>query len=283
MMIEYNPEFLEKTSFLGKAQSDNLRAICADIDLNEIIANIENRKSIAHKLCFDFIYTSAIIEGNTYTRGEAETLFETRLPISSKSVDDANMLLNIKYALDYILQEKPTITKHSIREIHQILSQGLLPKKAQGGVRELAVTIGNSEYVPLSNPLELELQMERMISYYQKIDNPFNKAIYIHNNTAYLQYFQDCNKRLARILQNLSLINDNMPFLSLNASRAQTEIKAQYKDAMIAYYESGDSKPYVSFFVSEYTKTLQAIKQISTPLIHKNTNTSPQPTKSKRR
>ena len=101
-MIEYNPEFLEKTSFLGKAQSDNLRAICADIDLNEIIANIENRKSIAHKLCFDFIYTSAIIEGNTYTRGEAETLFETRLPISSKSVDDANMLLNIKYALDYI-------------------------------------------------------------------------------------------------------------------------------------------------------------------------------------
>ena len=43
MMIEYNPEFLEKTSFLGKAQSDNLRAICADIDLNEIIANIENR------------------------------------------------------------------------------------------------------------------------------------------------------------------------------------------------------------------------------------------------
>ena len=71
--------------------------------------------------------------------------------------------------------------------------------------------------------------------------------------------------------------------MALNASRAQTEIKAQYKDAMIAYYESGDSKPYVSFFVSEYTKTLQAIKQISTPLIHKITNTSPKPTKSKRR
>ncbi|MGI0407296.1 Fic family protein [Helicobacter himalayensis] len=276
-MIEYNPTFLEKTSFLGKAQSDNLRAIGADIDLNELITNVENRKSIAHKLCFDFIYTSAIIEGNTYTRGEAETLFETRLPISSKSVDDANMLLNIKSALDYILQEKPTITKHSIREIHQILSQGLLPKKAQGGVRELAVTIGSSEYVPLSNPLELELQMERMISYYQKIDNPFDKAIYIHNNTAYLQYFQDCNKRLARILQNLSLINDNMPFLSLNASRAQTEIKAQYKDAMIAYYERGDSKPYTSFFISEYTKTLQAIKQLSTPLTHKK------PTKIKKR
>ena len=261
-MIKYNPIFLEKTRFLSKAQSDDLHAISAGIDVNELIKNIENDKSIAHKLCFDFIYTSAIIEGNTYTRGEAEILFETCLPVSSKSVDDANMLLNIKSALNYILQEKPAITKHSIKEIHQILSQGLLPKKAQGGVRELAVMIGNSEYVPLNNPLELELQMERMISYYQKINNPFDKAIYIHNNTAYLQYFQDCNKRLARILQNLSLINDNMPFLSLNASRAQTEIKVQYKDAMIAYYESGDNKPYVGFFVSEYTKTLEAIREI---------------------
>ncbi|WP_104697010.1 MULTISPECIES: hypothetical protein [unclassified Helicobacter] len=49
-----------------------------------------------------------------------------------KSIDDANQLLNIKKALDYILEYKPEINKTTIKEIHQILSENLLPKKRAG-------------------------------------------------------------------------------------------------------------------------------------------------------
>ncbi len=257
-MISYNPEYIKKTIFFTKAETDNLLKITSNINIDNIIKQI-NDKSLADKMCFDFIYTSAVIEGNSYTRGEAQTLFETKKPVSTKNIDDANMLLNIKTALNYVLFEKPVINKHTIKEVHQILSQGLLPPNKIGCVRTTPVFIANSDYKPLDNAHSFETQMDIMLNTYNSIENIFDKAVYIHNNTAYLQYFQDCNKRLARIMQTLSLINNNMPFLSYNALEAKAEISALYKDALLAYYEQGDIKPYTKFFIAEYTKTINLI------------------------
>ncbi len=260
-MILFNPEYLKQTSFLTKTETDNFLKLIQNIDINNIINQVTN-KSLADKLCFDFIYTSAVIEGNSYTRGEAQTLFETKKPISTKNIDDANMLLNIKTALNYVLSEKPLINKHTIKELHQILSQGLLPPNKSGCVRTTPVFIANSDYKPLDNSHSLETQMDIILNTYNSIQNIFDKAIYIHNNIAYLQYFQDCNKRLARIIQTLSFINDNIPFLSYNAAYAKADISARYKDAMIEYYELGDTKLYTKFFIEEYTKTINLIKSI---------------------
>lgn len=140
------------------------------------------------------------------------------------------------------------MNKRTIKEIHQILSQGLLPPNTSGCVRTTPVFISNSEYKPLDNPQSLETQIEIILNTYNSIENIFDKAIYIHNNISYLQYFQDCNNMLARILQALSLINNNIPFLSYNARQAKAEITAQYKDALLAYYENGDTKQYTDFF-----------------------------------
>lgn len=260
-MILYNPEYIKQTIFFTKTETDNLFNITKNISIDDIIKQINN-KSIADKMCFDFIYTSAVIEGNSYTRGEAQTLFETKKPVSTKNIDDANMLLNIKTALNYVLFEKPVINKHTIKELHQILAQGLLPPDKSGCVRTTPVFIANSDYKPLDNAHSLETQMDIILSNYNRIQNIFDKAVYIHNNIAYLQYFQDCNKRLARIIQTLSLINNNMPFLSYNALEAKAEISARYKDALLAYYEQGNTKPYTDFFIAEYTRTINFIKGI---------------------
>ncbi len=255
-MITYNPRFLDKTTFLSDYETEILNNMSKNLKFKELLKN-NKEQSALQKLYFDFIYTSAKIEGNSYTRGEAQTLFETKKPIGSKNINEAIMLLNIKEALEYVLEKQPEINKHSIREIHQILSQNLLTKEAQGGVRKIAVYISNSDYMPLDNPHELENQMDKMLDIYHTIKNPYDKAIYIHNNLAYLQYFQDCNKRLARLIQNLSLLNSNLAFLSYNAARAEGEIIAKYKEGLIAYYESGNTTLYTDFFVSEYEKTLE--------------------------
>jgi len=39
----------------------------------------------------------------------------------------------------------------------------------------------------------------------KEIENPYDKALYLHNNLAYLQYFIDVNKRTARLMMNVSL------------------------------------------------------------------------------
>ena len=64
-------------------------------------------------------------------------------------------------------------------------------------------------------------------------------------------------------MQGLSLINDNIPFLSYNAAKAQTEIKAYYKDALLAYYEKGNAKMYADFFFEEYCKTLDLLQTMN--------------------
>ena len=259
-MITFNPDFLEQTSFLDEYEITELNDLSQYVDFHILMATQHNDKSLLSKMSFDFIYTSAKIEGNSYTRGEALTLFETRKPMGHKRIDEAIMLFNIKEAFEYVLQYRPTINKHTIRELHQILSQNLLPKKAQGGVRLTEVYISNSNYIPLNNPQELENQLDRILNISQEIVNPYNQAIYLHNNIAYLQYFQDCNKRLARLVQNLSLINNNLPFLSYDAQRAESQIMAQYKDSLITYYEQGNAQSYKDFFISEYKKTLEVVK-----------------------
>lgn len=260
-MIGYNKEYLNIIDFLSIEEIRELDSLTSNIDFNTILNNA-GHKSALEKLCFDFIYTSAVIEGNTYTRGEAESLFETKKPLGHKTIDEAIMLLNIKEALEYVLYEKPNITKHTLRELHQILSQNLLNKHSQGGVRKIPVFIGNSDYVPLNNPYELETQMDRMLNIYHSIKNPYNQAIYIHNNIAYLQYFEDCNKRLARLVQNLSLLNNNLAFVSYNALNAESKIMGAYKDSLLAYYEKGDVMLYKNFFVSEYKNTLTFLNDI---------------------
>ncbi len=149
-----------------------------------------------------------------------------------------------------------TQLENYIKYYHKIFYQ----KKAQGGVRLTETYISNSNYLPLNNPQELKNQLDRILNISQKIVNPYNQAIYLHNNIAYLQYFQDCNKRLARLVQNLSLINNNLAFLSYDAQRAESQIMAQYKDSLITYYEQGNVQSYKDFFISEYKKTLEAVK-----------------------
>lgn len=270
--IEFNAGFLEQTAFLSEEESRALMEQCRGICFDDFVKNDQTK--VIEKLCFDFVYTSAQIEGNTYTKAEAETLFETQKPIGSKTINDAIMLLNIKEALEYVLAQKPPLNKHSIREIHQILSSNLLPKVAQGAVRKIPVFIGSSAYRPINNPIELDCKMDLLLQKAEQIANPFDKAIYLHLNLAYLQYFQDCNKRLARMIQNLALVSEGYPFLAYDSN--DSSIISQYKESIIAYYERGEAKPYTNLFIKEYQNNLELLKSVKKYLVCENTKTSTQ-------
>lgn len=215
---------------------------------------LEDNESLKEKLSFDFIYTSAKIEGNTYTIAEAKTLLETKLPVSTKKIDDGIMLLNIQAAFNYVFDFKPEISKQTIKELHQILSQGLLKNPANvGNFRQNPIYISGTDYIPLANFYELENELDKLLVKFHDIKNPYTKALFLHNNIAYLQCFEDCNKRLSRMLQNLSLIKNDKLFLSYNANNA--DIVASYIDAVLQYYNTGSYEKSRAFFINEYKKT----------------------------
>lgn len=248
-MLSFNPEFLEQKCIFSEKE-------LVSIDHNANTLKIDrDEKSLFYKFYFDFIFASAKIEGNTYDRFEADRLLQTGMTANHKPAKDANELLNIRNAYDFIIDHKPEINKRTIKELHQILSQSLLPREAQGKVRSIQVFIGTSTYIPLGVPDQLETALDQILENYHSIGNPFNRAVYIHNNIAYLQYFQDCNKRLARMLQNLSLMQANK--LPLAFLGADSIVFSEYKKTLVKYYETGSYEDYRRFFIGEYSKGLE--------------------------
>jgi len=250
-IISYNPSAIENTQILTETQKIEFAEIADDIKLSDVIRN----KSLVNKMNFGFVYTSAKIEGNQYTLVEAETLLKTKKPSGNHTLQDANMLRNISNALRYCLKHNPSMNANTIINIHSILSSDLeLFDEAVnfgGKRRNFPVFIEGSAYEPLEDFELLEHEFSRMFEIYDTIKNPYERAIYIHDNLAYLQYFADCNKRTARIACALSLINANLPFFAFNEMKAD-EDKFQYLNAVKRYYETNKHDLTVRVFLKQH-------------------------------
>ena len=251
--MNFNPNFLEYKPIFTKNELKILEDINKTITLEIFLKN----KNLVEKFSFDFIYTSAKIEGNTYSKAEALTLLDYGKTSCGKSFSDAKMLINLKKAFKFILEDDCTINKYKIRTIHTILADELIDDKELGTIRDKGVLIKGSDYIPLDNALQLESEMDRILQIYKTIKNPFDKALYIHNSIAYLQYFTDVNKRTARIILNLSLKCDKKMLLI-----PQEELISLYIDGILEYYEKGTYKKSKEFFIKSYQKMYELAKKV---------------------
>ena len=58
----------------------------------------------------------------------------------------------------------------------------------------------------------LEAELIRLLSAASAIKEPFEQTVYVHCNFAYLHYFSDCNKRVARLMETAVMAsNSNTP------------------------------------------------------------------------
>ena len=127
----------------------------------------------------------------------------------------------------------------------------LLDKSEYGVVRKIPLSIGTSSYKPSDIPQQLENGFEIIASEYEKIDNTFEKAVYVHQNLAYLQYFHDHNKRTARNMCAYTMMADGKtPIMFTERSGAE------YAEAVLAYYESdvADYSKFAKYFIASYER-----------------------------
>lgn len=251
--MRYNPDFLDYRPIFTAEESHTLDAINRHLSLETFLQN----KNLVEKFGFDFVYTSARIEGNTYSRAEALTLLEYGKTSGGKTYSDAKMLINLNKAFAYILEDNCEITPHKIRTIHQILGSDLVEDGALGSVRQKGVLIKGSDYIPIDNSTMLESELQRLLNIWRSIANPYDKALYLHNNLSYLQYFVDVNKRTARTVMNLSLKCDGKMILIPH----ETFIPL-YIDGILEYYEKGSYNASKTFFIKSYQKTCDIAKQV---------------------
>lgn len=217
---------------------------------NEIMPLSKLYSSEIQNLAVEWSYYSGKIEGNTYTYVETETLLKDGMT-SPKSYDDAKMLKNLYNAfiteIEYAKSGgKEAITEALLYRLHSFLTDDLVENKERGLLRTRPVRISGTDYIPPKDSFEIQEKLSQIILLQSEIENPLEKAVFLHCNLARLQPFIDGNKRTARLVESIVLMQNNIvPVLSTKAEHINA-----YRSALIHFYETEDYSLYADYFLS---------------------------------
>ena len=221
------------------------------------------RKVLEH-LLIDLSWSSSRLEGNRYTLLQTQELFESGVQHGGS---DAVMLLNHKRAIEFIVDAAPNygLTTSVIRNLHAILMQDLLTdSESLGAIRKKVVNITDTTYVPTQIPSLLDEMLGVIVQRARLINNPVESAFFLWVNLAYLQPFEDGNKRTSRLSANIPLMLYNCAPLSFLDVDPQ-----DYAHAMVGVYELLDVSLAVDLFVWTYRRSLQkyavVLQSVSAP------------------
>lgn len=174
-------------------------------------------RQILQRLLIDLSWNSSRLEGNTYSLLDTQRLISQGLEADNKSAADAQMILNHKEAIEFLVESADEIgfNRYTITNLHALLSNNLLPDPgASGRLRTFAVGIAKSAYTPLAIPQQIEEFFDLLLQKTNQIEDPFEQAFFVMVQLPYLQPFDDVNKRVSRLAVNIPLNKRNLAPLS---------------------------------------------------------------------
>lgn len=209
-------------------------------------------RRVLEQLLIDLSWSSSRLEGNRYTLLATEELFKRG---TAGTDADAVMLLNHKTAIEFLVDAVPLqgLSTSLVRNLHAVLMQDLLiDSDALGAIRRKVVNITDTVYVPTQVPSLLEEMLGSVVDKAKLIKNPIEAAFFLWVNLAYLQPFEDGNKRTSRLAANIPLMLYNcapLSFLDVDAG--------DYAQAMLGVYEFRDVALAVDLFAWAYRRSLK--------------------------
>jgi len=213
----------------------------------------------------DFSCASSVLEGGSYSLLDSQSLIEYGERNKGKPLEDAYLVLNHKEAFEYLYEHQQL---DAIFAVHALLtndhdlpelanSRHFLPEHDRGVAREYGdVNVAGSSYLPPFRPGTGYVQkaLETILDRAANMDNPVQSSFYLLTRLPYLQPFQDGNKRTARAMCNVPLLQAGMPPISFVDFGKQ-----EYITAMLAFYELGDARLAEKCFVDAYQKSQQRL------------------------
>ena len=203
------------------------------------------------RLTVELAWKSSKIEGNTYTLLDTERLLNENISAKGKTKEETNMVLNHKKALDFVLKSPEyykNLTVAKIEELHKLLVDEL---NVTTGIRSGMVGIVGTNYKPLDNSYQIKEALKNLIDVINKTENPVEKALITVLMIAYIQPFEDGNKRTSRILSNAILLANGYCPLSY---RSVDEI--EYKKAIILFYEQNNVSYFKELFIEQFKQAI---------------------------
>ncbi len=210
-------------------------------------------RKVLEQLLIDLSWHSSRLEGNRTSLLDTRALFERGR--TGANDPEAIMLLNHKDAIQFLVDVVPEqgITVPVVRNLHALLMQGLLDEPgAPGAIRRRIVSIEGSTYQPLQIPSLLAEMLDVVVAKARLIHNPLEAAFFLWLNVAYLQPFEDGNKRTSRLAANLPLLLHNcapLSFLDVDVD--------DYARAMLGVYEQCNVALAAELFEATYRRSIR--------------------------
>jgi fido (protein-threonine AMPylation protein) len=265
--VGYRREFLDayrvgKTYYLPRALRERLAALGRTPAAKQPAGTYA--RHVLERLLLDLSWNSSRLEGNTYSLLDTERLLAAGTTAEGKSLLEAQMLLNHKAAIEFVVAEPMTaaLDGRTVKTLHALLMENLLSDRLdEGRLRSTPVQIGASVYLPLANPQLVDECFRQVLHIAARIDDPFECSFFLLVHLPYLQPFLDGNKRTARLAANLPFVLHNLVPLSFTDVPRDLFLKAY-----LAVYETTRVDALRDVYVWAYERSAKRLGQIRSSL-----------------
>ena len=236
--VGYDRQFLDSyrpnvAFYLSRAERERLHEAGRPVAAGQPAGTYA--RQILNRLLIDLSWNSSRLEGNTYSLLDTTRLLEIGEEADGKQRIEAQMILNHKDAIEFLVDEAGRIgfDRQTILSLHALLADNLLgDSRAAGRLRHIAVDIAGSVFYPLETPALIEECFDQILATAAAISDPFEQSLFVLVHLPYLQPFDDVNKRVSRLAANVPLIKTNLAPLSF-----EDVPRDLYTEAILGVYE----------------------------------------------
>ena len=199
------------------------------------------------RLAIDLSWKSSRMEGNSYSLLQTEVLLKDFREAKGKTKDETQMVLNHKRAIDYVLDQPyfiENLTARKIEDIHRLLIEGM---GISPNIRRTRVGITGTNYVPPDNEFQIKESLDQLCEVINQKSNVLEKSLLALLLIAYIQPFEDGNKRTSRIVSNAILLANN--FCPISFRTAEPE---DYRGACLIFYEQNSIAEFKRLFIEQF-------------------------------
>lgn len=204
------------------------------------------------RIMIEFSWKSSVIEWNTYSLLATEALLKENIVDKTKTSLETQMILNHKDAFNEVMQNKnvfQNLKYQDIEHIHHILTKKLWVAK---NIRKSPVWITWTKYRPLANEFQIREALKETTKLINEKEYFFEKAFLVFVLLAYVQPFEDGNKRTSRMTSN-SLF---LVFHSIPLSYRIVDV-VEYKKAVILFYEQNNISYLKKIFIGQFEDSVK--------------------------
>lgn len=230
-----------------KSELDKIASLTETYKVNRSGLSPAIIKKEFERLTIELAWKSSKIEGNTYSLLDTETLLKAGIESPGHSEEERLMLINHKHSLNYIF-ENPNHYKdlnlNNLTELHSLIVDQLAIGKQ---IRTRLVGITGTNYQPLDNEFQIKEALLETCNLINQCPNPMLKSLYASALLAYIQAFEDGNKRTSRIVTNALLIAYDYCPLSYRSIDI-----GEYKKAVLLFYEQNNIRYLKELLIEQY-------------------------------